>query len=642
MACTDAVSDTVSWADNWEVLVTHGITSRHGYKTTVDRLAEHKQTVDTDTPKNELRCAMPGLAVSDRQPYETVDGHSRLRPDAPLSGLVFLDVDHPVPVDQAEELPHVAAWCRSVSGGLHLWMWAPHLRDRPAGDGSYGQAWTTAAAIMEACGVEADAGRKDPGGVQYIAHGPLIVHPDPTPLPPPLPDQEADRPYEDIDQALADNPALWAKVGQLAGTPSLRAGVQPCPLPGHTHTARTNLSVGGARPLIQHWSQHGNTGLTAAQYVHWARTGQPRGNLTSIRLELRQTLGLDTECGHRDIRQYGDRAIRCTTCDLLIDLRTWQTRDLNGTGPVILDWLDRRYPQIQLPDIDVRLASDPLPDGDTMLDPDAQGPAIAADPLAPTVLHGPTGVGKTSIMVSMLAHRPTLRAVWCAGEGIDWAHQRLQQWHPQPDNVLVVRQPYPIQEEQYTDLIRSHEPQVVVVDPYAGWVTAWQLAENDAGTPTMLRDIVHRIAGELPVLIAAAERKPTEGTRGLDRIRGSSGLSALAALAYRITTSHQGESFAAESKRRTGARSDISWALDLDTGLLTERTGLDHQDAEMLAALVQAVGDNRGQPVSRTRWGKAAGLPYIHQTVADRMLDSGRILLVDGVYGGKPGYLPAD
>ena len=344
-------------------------------------------------------------------------------------------------------------------------------------------------------------------------------------------------------------------------------------------------------------------------------------------------------CAHHNRRQYGDRAVECSDCGLLVDLRTWQSRDLNGTGPLVLDYLRDRYPEVTPPPIDTRLASDPLPDSPSMLG--SYGPDVAADPLAPTVLHGPTGVGKTSFLAAICATLD-LRVVWYAGEGIDWAHQRLAAWHPQPERILVVRQPYPSQTDQYRTHVRAHAPDLAVVDPYVAWVTAFGWAENDAPTATLLRDLVHDLTGPVPILIAAAERKPVEGLTAIDRIRGSSGLAALAAISWRITTNHQSESYAAETKRRIGARSDISWALDLDTGLLTERTGLDHQDAEHLAALVQAVRDNRGQPVSRTRWGKAAGLPYIHQTVADRMLQAGRVQLVDNVYAGQPGYLPAD
>lgn len=335
--------------------------------------------------KHGLPCLVPGILYEpDRQPFERVrlpDGTIKRRNNgkpvttlsagARLSGLVFLDVDAPKPFPPhlADEIPHLAAYSFSASGGLHAYIYAPHLRGLPANGTDYRTVWAAAAALAEAVApsIRVDPARSNPGGYAYQNNTPLHIVDTPAPLPPvesPTRSTPATRPIARIDGHLAAHPEAWSVIGALAGY-DIAAGVNECPLP-HPHTTDTNLSLGGNKPglFIHYSSTEGTTTGNAVRLLHYLRTldqTPPTGErYKRLAAEIEDALGISaTEHQHADTepvaahcehpvdreRVYGYAAAECLECGHLTDLRTGQTRNLNGQRSVYVRHLQRRYPK---------------------------------------------------------------------------------------------------------------------------------------------------------------------------------------------------------------------------------------------------------------------------------------------------------
>lgn len=339
-------------------------------------------------------------------------------------------------------------------------------------------------------------------------------------------------------------------------------------------------------------------------------------------------------CVHPSPQRFGDQALYCASCGTLLNLHTLQTRQLNGDLLLLHHLQNTTKPKKDK--IAPLFASDPLPPEPPNLP--GEGPPLAADPLAPVIFHGPTGTGKTSYLAKALSARPNLHALYLAGEGLQWIHGRLQAWHPNPENVLILPPPYPHQTDTYQTITRQHPPDILVLDPYAALTSNYQLPENDAQTPLQIRDLLHEITNrELPILIAHAERKPSETAVGIHRIRGSSALPALASITHRVTTDHRGLSYAKNTKNRASPLDPTRWQLNLQTGQLQHTQ---KSDTPATDKALQALR-NLPQPATKAEWQKALPDTPLTPLLIQTLRDNQQIKEIPNHRGRHPGYKPA-
>ena len=147
------------------------------------------------------------------------------------------------------------------------------------------------------------------------------------------------------------------------------------------------------------------------------------------------------------------------------------------------------------------------------------GISLYADPAAPTVIAGPPKAGKTSVIVAALAARPDMRTLILAGEGLRWIRRRVATWHPQPGNVRLATIPTDSQHDRARAAISEFSPHLVVLDPFVEAVALWSLEANSDTTPGIIVNRLHDLAGEVPIIIAAHNRKTGAGGPPLDQIR---------------------------------------------------------------------------------------------------------------------------
>ncbi|MDE0685232.1 MAG: hypothetical protein OXI63_20080, partial [Candidatus Poribacteria bacterium] len=157
-------------------------------------------------------------------------------------------------------------------------------------------------------------------------------------------------------------------------------------------------------------------------------------------------------------------------------------------------------------------------------------------------------------------------------------------------------------------------------------------------TPLQIRDLLHEITDrELPILIAHAERKPSETVTWIHRIRGSSALPALASITHRVTTDHRGLSYAKNTKNRASPLDPTRWQLNLQTGHLqhTQKSDTPATDKALQALrnlphpATTAEGQNARPDTPPT--------PLLIQTLRDNQ----QIEEIPNHRGRHPGYKPA-
>lgn len=290
---------------------------------------------------------------------------------------------------------------------------------------------------------------------------------------------------------------------------------------------------------------------------------------------------------------------------------------------------------VEPPELEIRLGTEPIKEKEPFLNNSRPGILIPADPHAPAVLTGKQKVGKSSIVIKCLADNPELRTVILAGEGIDHLHRRLIDWHPRPGQVLFVSPPVPDQDGKATEAIARFDPDLVVVDPLITLIGRRSWKENEATTATRIKDLIHDLAGRPVPSVLVQHWNKNPDSVGSDRIRGSTGLSALAGIIYESRSAGFGQVAFTELDRRSGMKDMTGWKLNLSSGLLT-RTSQEEQRASQIVESVETYSADLGRPV-KVRDLTPAGL-NITKAELISLADQGRIGLSPGYQKANPRF----
>lgn len=629
-------------------------------------------------------CLVPGLRCGpdDPRPYipngftQTGEPAGKLDPDAPLSGLVLLDVDRkqdgdtPVPPHLLDH-PHVAAWGYSKTGtGCHILIWVPKLAGLPAGSGkhtAYRQAWTqTAAWLKSETGLTADDGRADASGLMRQSSNPLHVNDNPEPFPLARlepPSTVEPRPQTTLHRALTVDPTLWGRVGKLAGYPNLHEGDQPCPRPDHTHTSNSTLGIGEGNVWIHRSGSHPEvTGGDAVRLV-WFLQGndtKPVGDdYRNLEVAIQDALGLGMTAVDPTVDTDGEGApdpveVTLTATnhpDILIanssippiPISARTGREIGEHSPKQIKpvFQARTIELATIPPEELVLveSTDPAPAETELLHP-AYGPPITTDPAQPTVIGGPPKAGKSWWGLRIAHGFPHLRTVIISGEGSGIWHRRAAA-HKTPIGIMPI--PTPAQDEQAAALLADAD--IVIIDPLARWYGRRGIDPNDPGAVDRELDRIAELTQTATVLIHHIRKTVYTGpgqTDPTETLRGSGALAATAGAIYLAEPARWGgfrRSVLAQAAIRDGETDTGGWALKLGT-LQIERRNTDQMNGGRIGRIVEAVTDHWEDTGDPCPISSIKGItPAPTRQELKRLVRDGH-LTEGSAYNKRPRYLP--
>ena len=245
------------------------------------------------------------------------------------------------------------------------------------------------------------------------------------------------------------------------------------------------------------------------------------------------------------------------------------------------------------------------------------GPVMATDPLAPTLISGPTKVGKTSAAAAMLAARKDVPAIWLTGEGIHWTHQRLHE--SGAHNVTIAAIPRDRRGTKALGaVVEDLKPEIAVLDPYSIAAVNWGYDTNHDTTAGAVLQRVREITGKIPTIIVAHDRKSSEHDRAgalVDRVRGSGALPGVASVILRVTKIDN----VTAQVRTIGFRygpTPPPWTLDLATLEWSSASRADVQRSKILTVLERALEPMSCRQIS-TEIGARVNISDLDQLTAE-------------------------